>query len=343
MQKALLPIRYIWITTKMYELSHIGKPAIDFGWEKQEHWKCYAPFDGIIKRIYGEANEVWIESKEPVLWADGTYDYMTCLLIHLDDISHLYEGKEVHQNEYIGIMGTRGNWQDGTYGRHLHLEVGSGKFTGSGWYQDPSTGKWRINNGVEIPTALMITDDTFVDCDVYNWKKESEVNPIKMVGTPVARDEYKDQIEVYVDMLHCRKAPSLNGEIEGYTNLGIYNILDKQNADGYDWYKIEENRWIAYNEKWEHLYPKKEEPKPEPTLDLGDKVLVLNGYLTGDSYGGGDKTLDYDGDTNPNDPVNTKYITALNPGAPRPYHLSNGQEFGEDNIGWAKKDQLKKI
>lgn len=341
MQKALLPIRYLTISTGMYELSHVGKPAIDFAWWKEEHKKCYAPFDCVVKKIYTEdANEVWIESKEPVLWADGTYDYMTCLLIHSDDVSNLWVGKELKQGEYFYKMGSKGQ----SSGVHLHLEVGAGKFTGSGWYQDPDTGKWRINNGVEIPTAMMYSNDTVLGEDTrYNWKKESEVNPIKMVGTPVARDEYKDQIEVYVDMLHCRKAPSLNGEIEGYTNLGIYNILDKQNADGYDWYKIEENRWIAYNEKWEHLYPKKEQPQPEPTLDLGDKVLVLNGYLTGDSYGGGDKTLDYDGDTNPNDPANTKYITALNPGAPRPYHLSNGQEFGEDNIGWAKKDQLRKI
>ena len=342
MQKALLPVRYLTISTGMYELSHVGKPAIDFAWPSEEYKKCYAPFDCVVKKIYGEANEVWIESKEPVLWADGTYDYMTCLFIHADDVSNLYVGKELKQGEYFYKMGTKGNWKTGTYGCHLHLEVGAGKFTGDGWYQDPDTGKWRINNGVEIPTAMMYSNATVLGEDTrYNWKKESEVNPIKMVGTPVARNEYVDQIEVYVDMLNCRKAPSINADIEGYANLGIYNVCGYAEADGYAWYSIEPNRWIAHNESWEHYYPKKEEPKPE--LDLGDKVLVLNGYLTGDSYGGGDKTLDYDGDTNPNDPVNTKYITALNPGAPRPYHLSNGKEFGEDNIGWAKKDQLKKI
>lgn len=85
-------------------------------------------------------------------------------------------------------------------------------------------------------------------------------------------------------------------------------------------------------------------PTPTPTeFQIGDKVLILNGYLTADSYGGGGKTLNYDGDTNPNDPVNTKYITATNIGAPRPYHLSNGQEFGQDNIGWASGEQLKKL
>ncbi len=266
MQKALLPVRYLTISTGMYELSHIGKPAIDFAWPSEEYKKCYAPFDCVVKKIYGEANEVWIESKEPVLWADGTYDYMTCLFIHADDVSNLYVGKELKQGEYFYKMGTKGNWQTGTYGCHLHLEVGAGKFTGSGWYQDTSTGKWRINNGVEIPTALMYSNDTVLGDDTrYNWKKESEVHEDKYVGTPVARNENVDQIEVYVDMLNCRKEPSINAEVEGYANLGIYNVCGYAEADGYAWYSIEPNRWVAHNKDWEHLYPKKEQPQPEPT------------------------------------------------------------------------------
>ena len=263
MQKALLPLKYVTISTGMDELSHIGKPAIDFAWPNEEMKKIYAPFDGIVKKIYEPTNSIFLESKEPVLWANGTYDYVVVFLGHLLDISNIWVGKKLSQNEYITKMGDKGG---GSTGPHLHLEVGSGKFYGDGWYQDPDTGKWRINNGVEPPSVLMLSNDTVLGEDTrYNWIRESDVNPDKYVGTPVPRNEYVDQIEVYVDMLNCRKAPSINAEIEGYANLGIYNVVGYEEADGYAWFEIEQNRWIAHNEAWEHYYPKKEQPQPEPT------------------------------------------------------------------------------
>jgi len=261
MQKALLPVRYLTITTGMYELSHAGKPAIDFAWWTEENKKLYAPFNGVVKKFYEPSNGIFLESKEPVLWADGTYDYMTVFMGHLEDIGNVYVGREYNQNEYMGKMGNKGN----SAGSHLHLEVSAGKFYGDGWYYVPEYDNWRVNNGVEPPTALMYSNDTQLGGDTrYDWKKESDVHEDKYVGTPVPRNENVDQIEVYVDMLNCRKEPSIKAEIEGYANLGIYNVCGYAEADGYAWYSIEPNRWVAHNESWEHLYPKKEQPQPNP-------------------------------------------------------------------------------
>jgi len=263
MQKALLPVRYLTISTGMYELSHTGEPSIDFAWPNAEYQKCYAPFDGIVKKIYEPTNGVFFESKEPVLWADGTYNYMTVYLAHSNDISNIYVGKEFKQGEYFYHMGNKGG---GSTGVHLHFGVSAGKFYGDGWYYDPNAQRWILNDAVEPPTALMYSNDTVLGDDTrYNWKKESEVHEDKYVGTPVARNENVDQIEVYVDMLNCRKEPSINAEVEGYANLGIYNVCGYAEADGYAWYSIEPNRWVAHNKEWEHLYPKKEQPQPEPT------------------------------------------------------------------------------
>ena len=87
------------------------------------------------------------------------------------------------------------------------------------------------------------------------------------------------------------------------------------------------------------------EPTPTPTptpggnFNIGDRVLVT-GVLTEDSTGCGGQTLPYTG--NPDDPTDIKYITLINDGAVRPYHLSNGPEQGMEDIGWASADQLKK-
>ena len=83
-------------------------------------------------------------------------------------------------------------------------------------------------------------------------------------------------------------------------------------------------------------------PTPEPSgnFNIGDRVVV-SGYATGDSYGGGNQTADYGG--NPNDPDDIRFITAINMGAPRPYHISVGNTLGDGDRGWVAADQLQKI
>ena len=80
---------------------------------------------------------------------------------------------------------------------------------------------------------------------------------IKYLGNPVKRDTSKKQIEVLVHELRVRNSP--NGEILGYINLGIYDVLDVLEKDNYTWYKIADDNWIAYNEAWEVLYEKEVE------------------------------------------------------------------------------------
>lgn len=82
-------------------------------------------------------------------------------------------------------------------------------------------------------------------------------------------------------------------------------------------------------------------PTPEPSnYKIGDRVLVT-GVATEDSYGGGNETAPYTG--NPNDPDDIRYITDINEGAPRPYHISVGSTFGDGNRGWVSEDQIRKI
>ena len=70
---------------------------------------------------------------------------------------------------------------------------------------------------------------------------------LKIVGTSLITKENKniDQIKVVGRMLRCRKNPSLNGEILGYIDYGIYNILETKENDNYTWYKIGDDKWIA--------------------------------------------------------------------------------------------------
>ena len=102
--------------------------------------------------------------------------------------------------------------------------------------------------------------------------------PTPVITPNVEKDEYKNQIEVFVTELRVRTTPSLNGEIIGHANIGYYNYLETTESDGYTWYRISDNNWIAYNEEWEHVYPatpKKEYIELE-ILDKKDDYVLVN-------------------------------------------------------------------
>lgn len=74
----------------------------------------------------------------------------------------------------------------------------------------------------------------------------------------VQRDTTNDQVEILADRLKVRKSP--NGDwVEGiFAPLGIYNIQDVQTAGEYTWAKLDDECWIALNDKdgWTKTYLK---------------------------------------------------------------------------------------
>ena len=71
----------------------------------------------------------------------------------------------------------------------------------------------------------------------------------------VSRDTSRDQIRVNYDYINVRVAPGLSAlKYDGcFCPDGIYNILDKQDADGYTWYKLDDDCWIAGIDEVEYL------------------------------------------------------------------------------------------
>ena len=84
--------------------------------------------------------------------------------------------------------------------------------------------------------------------------------PTEYVGHPVPRNEEVNQIEVSATTLRARKEPNLNGEILGYVNPGIYNCIERAEADGYKWFKTDEDFWCAQSKNggWLDFLPMKD-------------------------------------------------------------------------------------
>jgi len=132
---ALYPSTTLRITQKAWEkYSHGEQNAIDLTTLNK---RVFAPFTGTIVRIdtsFASCNAVWLESNEPVLYADGTVDYMTVIFMHDNSVRDLSVGQVVMQGEYFYDMGTAGN----ASGSHVHVAVIRGRYengmklTGSG-------------------------------------------------------------------------------------------------------------------------------------------------------------------------------------------------------------------
>ena len=142
MEKPIFPSKYMRITQGYEEGTHKDSYAIDNADKDKGISEVYAPFTGIIKKIYtNDANEVWLESVEKVEYPNGTVDYMNVLFAHANDISNLFVGKKIKIKEPFYKEGTKGN----ATGNHCHIECGRGKFVNNGWHKN-NNGYWSINN-----------------------------------------------------------------------------------------------------------------------------------------------------------------------------------------------------
>lgn len=174
MEKPIYPSPYMRITQGYMMGTHASSYAIDEAGMDTGIDHIKAPFTGVIKKIYTVSNEVWLESVDKVLYPDGTIDYMTILFCHDNDVSNLFIGKTIKQGEIFYQEGTKGN----ASGNHCHIECAQGKFTGTGWYKNPS-GYWSINNGKRPEDCLWIDDSiTVLDNYGYAFKKIEVPAPV---------------------------------------------------------------------------------------------------------------------------------------------------------------------
>jgi hypothetical protein len=258
MEKAMYLSPYIRITQKHGIGTHIDSYAFDEAGSDGGIDYLIAPFTGTIKKIYtSDANEVWLESNGKVKYADDTEDYMTIMLAHDNDVSNLKVGQVIKQGQRFYEEGTKGQ----ATGNHVHIECAKGKFTGTGWHKN-SAGYWSINNGKKVDECLWIDDSyKIMNTAGYKFRNVKDAEP-KKLGTPVKRNEKIDQVRIYDESVQVRARKTPNGDVLGYMNTGIYNLLERKSDGDYEWFRVENNLWFANSKDWCEVLSKKEEPKP---------------------------------------------------------------------------------
>lgn len=225
--------RSFYMQDRLVSDFHKGIDLIDKN-EKNDHIIAFE--DGIV-----------IETRDSVEGYDatksaGNYVYIkhdnnyTTRYLHMKLGSvRVKKGDKVKKGSIIGYTGATGY----VTGTHVHFEI-------------------RNNNIAEDPLPYLEGRNKIIKTKIY-------------LGTQVTKDTTKDQIMIKENVTDLRVRESPNGKILGYINPGIYNIISKDTKDGYDWYQIDTDYYVAYDPKWATIYLKEN----SLNIDLEKQIEIL--------------------------------------------------------------------
>ena len=225
--------RSFYMQDRLVSDFHKGIDLIDKN-EKNDHIIAFE--DGIV-----------IETRDSVEGYDatksaGNYVYIkhdnnyTTRYLHMKLGSvRVKKGDKVKKGSIIGYTGATGY----VTGTHVHFEI-------------------RNNNIAEDPLPYLEGKNKIIKTKIY-------------LGTQVTKDTTKDQIMIKENVTDLRVRESPNGKILGYINPGIYNIISKDTKDGYDWYQIDTDYYVAYDPKWATIYLK----ETSLNIDLEKQIEIL--------------------------------------------------------------------
>lgn len=257
----IFPLAVYLTVTQGFKSSHVGN---DYGWTSKvaggngqpiiaaEAGTVTTAVDGYgntypRSRIYG--NYIIVSH------SGGWYTLYGHLLKGLA----VKSGQKVTKGQVIGYMGNSGY----SMGQHLHFELRRGG-NSKAYAVDPLDYLMIENK------ALIVSDSTLFKGRI-KYRQTS-------IGTPVARDTQKDQLEVKISNLNGRYFASVNADRLGYVTQGYYNILAEQMGGSYTWYEIEKDLWCASGDGWTEFH-EKEEPKLYDVnfigVSTGDKTALV--------------------------------------------------------------------
>lgn len=182
--------------------------------------------------------------------------------IHLKNPVTLKKGAKVKRGDVLGVRGgspygayktvsgkkewywVKNSTTNPRYGVHLHLYVTKAVTAAYTWAKVKEN---VIDPLPHLYRSKAITYNKLVKTkygDISNLPYLEDAIPD--VVPPVKRDESVDQLVEKSSVLRVRMKPSLKGTVIGHLQANAYyNYYEVTTADGYDWYKIADQQWVA--------------------------------------------------------------------------------------------------
>ena len=174
MQKFKFPMEYLRVTQgENGTASHKGSLAMDFGGRDGGCDRLFAPCDMVVKRCRSGANgEMYLESTDKVLFADGTSDYARLLCIH-DAVFNKKAGDTVKQGEYFYDEGGMGSGKADRFAAHVHIEAGKGRWKSTTQSKN-AAGTYVCERQESLYKLFILGSDVAILADGgYKWVQEN--------------------------------------------------------------------------------------------------------------------------------------------------------------------------
>lgn len=174
-QSFKFPMQYLRVTQgENNTYSHAGSLAMDFAGKDTGADKLFCPCDMVVKRTRQNANgELYLESTEPVVFADGTIDYARLLCMH-DGSFNVKEGQVVKQGEYFYDEGGMGSGNPNKFAKHVHIEAGKGQWKSTTQSRNKQ-GTYVIERQASLYDLFILGSDVVIlDDGGYDWSRETE-------------------------------------------------------------------------------------------------------------------------------------------------------------------------
>ena len=107
----------------------------------------------------------------------------------------------------------------------------------------------------------------------YEATNESTTTTSAIPST-VSKNTSKNQILVNTTNLRIRNGASTSAKAIGYASKGYYDYYASSYSDGYTWYRIGTDLWIAHSSSWSTVYPASQELKIGDTVTLSANATV---------------------------------------------------------------------
>ena len=265
-----------------YSYSHTTTYALDLGGADGGSDYLYAPFDCIVKRIYGSYNAIWFQSLNPVLCADGKTRTLMMMCLHMNNSDKnalgMYVGKVFKQGQRCYREGVAGN----VTGAHIHMEIGEGPMTGTGWHATYVNGKeyWQINNKLIPSKVLFLSPDTKQVKALYKWTVATDAEETPAEPTVDFTALNGKVINVYTNNCEYFNTTDVNHPL-GKLKIGSsYPCTAKSTGKvyGYEWVKFLMDGKTYYtalvNDGRVLVEDDESESQTGGTVSKGDKVYI---------------------------------------------------------------------
>lgn len=288
---AIYPFRYMNITQNYNQGNHLphwqnSKNYSDKPWDeacKDSGRSYFEPQnDFLIEEVLGlntsTTNSVRLKSVNKLYMpykAEADYLYLTLTHMNEDNLKQVKQGQILKAGSKILLEGTDGNAK----GNHFHVTANLGKYYGM---KKNSNGAWCFT----YDKSLLPQEAFYVDTNFTTLKNTRgsvfKEKPTDKVGTPVDRNIQENQIEILVDNLRARDKGTTTGSILGYANKGIYTYLNTNTANGYTWYQIEKDIWVASGDNWTKTYQAEIpiDPKDTKIQELEQQIKEKDDTIT---------------------------------------------------------------